>query len=355
MTSIDTARSLGVQREWEVYNFFADESINAPDELFVYVNDKGDVAPFSQEEIDLISMWKKGDKSPIEGIEGHHMELVKDNPTNIELAASPDNILFATKEGHRAHLHGGNTHNPTDPQYFSHSLTMDEQFGMTLDHNKDVMTLDFLEAGSVKVGGTMLLYGSLSIAIELYRLRNDPRPWSSKRSNIIKTGIATTLFGGGLSAVGYLTSISVNHIFEDFTPAMAEQFFSNMLAINSSFFAITLTGGLLRYTWNLKKGVNEEQALKELQSIVLTASAEMIAFSSIGLGMDILNGFAADTAAGVLIPDPTGILITLRVAYSVTKLINKTWNINQNKKAVQRCLEIRHSHLFTQAQNKLIY
>ena len=155
--------------------------------------------------------------------------------------------------------------------------------------------------------------------------------------------------------MGYLTSISVDHIFEDFTPAMAEQFFSNMLAINSSFFAITLTGGLLRYTWNFKKGVNEEQALKELQSIVLTASAEMIAFSSIGLGMDILNGFAADTAAGVLIPDPTGILITLRVAYSVTKLINKTWNINQNKKAVQRCLEIRHSHLFVQAQNKLIY
>ena len=161
VTSIDTARSLGVQREWEVYNFFADENINAPDELFVYVNDKGDVAPFSQEEIDLISMWKKGDKSPIEGIEGHHMELVKDNPTNIELAASPDNILFATKEGHRAHLHGGNTHNPTDPEYFSHSLTMDEQFGMTLDHNKDEMTLDFLEAGSVKVGGSMLLYGSL--------------------------------------------------------------------------------------------------------------------------------------------------------------------------------------------------
>ncbi|WP_311764950.1 recombinase family protein [Paenibacillus agricola] len=102
-----------VQREWEVNNFFANDKINAPNDVFLYVNDQGNVVPFSQKERNLISEWQKGEKAPIQGIEGHHMELVKDNPDNINLAADPDNILMATKQGHRDFLHGGNTQNPT--------------------------------------------------------------------------------------------------------------------------------------------------------------------------------------------------------------------------------------------------
>lgn len=345
ITSMDYARNLGVEREWQTYQFFASEEINAPDEVMVYVNDLGEVVPFSKEEIELISNWQKGQPAPIEGIEGHHMELVRDNPNNIELAASPDNILFATSTGHRDFLHEGHTHNPTAQEYFPYSLTTDEQFELTLAHNQELLTLSMLETGMWTVGGAMVLYASIRSLVEWYRMKDSLIPWERKRAQILKTGMATALVGGGLASVGFVTAASMEGIFADMAPGMLEQFFTEMLAINGAFFAVVATGGLLRYAWERKMGKDAEQAMQDYKQIMMTATAEFLAFSALGLGLDVLASAATDTVMDALIPDPTGILIGARVAYSLLKLGKKAWDSNENKKALQMCTAIRMDYL----------
>ncbi|KMY51032.1 hypothetical protein [Peribacillus loiseleuriae] len=352
ITSIHTARSLGVQREWAEYKFFAHDEINAPENVLVYVNDKGEVVPFSEEERNLILEWQSGEKYPISGIQGHHMKLVKNNPDNIDLAANPDNILFATEEGHREFLHGGNTQNATDPEYFKYSLTMDEKFELTVNYNEDLITLGLIKKGALSVGSSMALYSSIRMLIEWYRLKNDPRPWHRKREELVKTGIATALFGGGLSAVGYLTRISMDGFFADFTPSMLDHFFTEMVAINGSFFIITVTGSLLRYIWEVRKGKSQEEAKKDLQTMLMVATAELLAFSALGLGLDILVDFATDTIMDALIPDPTGILIAARVGYGIAKLGKKVWDGKQNKEALIQCIAIRMNYFYELARNK---
>ncbi|NHN34350.1 hypothetical protein G9U52_31635 [Paenibacillus sp. S3N08] len=191
---------------------------------------------------------------------------------------------------------------------------------MTVNYNKELITLDLVDKGEAAVGSSMALYASISTVIECYRLRNDPRPWSRKLLQIVKTGMATALFGGALSSIGYIAHISIDGIFANFTPSMLEHFFTDMMAINGAFFMIVVTGSLLRYIWEVRKGKSQEMSKKEFQSKMVVAIAEFLAFSALGLGLDILSDFAVDTVIDALIPDPTGILITARVAYGFFKL-----------------------------------
>lgn len=349
ITSIDYARNAGVQNEWETYQFFAQEEVNAPRDIFVYINDEGEPDYFTNDQIEAISEWKKGDPAPVEGIEMHHMELVSHHKDNIDLAASPDNILAATETGHRMHLHGGNTQNATNPDYFQYSLTTDEQFSRTLQYNHDEITLNAFEYGAYAIGFSAGMYTAISLGLESLRLKDDPRPWSEKRRSLINVGIATSIFGLGLSGVGYVTKLSVNELFGSFSVNSIDHALPGIFALNSSFLAITAAGGLLKMIWDVRRGRAFEEAKKDFQSVMMVATAEFLAFSALGIGLDFLVDYAGDTLLDALIPDPTGLLIAARLGYSVFKLGRKAWTANENKKSVQECLEIRFRFLEDQA------
>jgi hypothetical protein len=149
-----------------------------------------------------------------------------------------------------------------------------------------------------------------------------------------------------------MTHLSVGTLFSDVSPSMMEHFFTDMLAINSSIFAIAATGALLRYYWSIRKGQSTEQAKKDFQQVMMVVTAEFLAFSALGLGLDVLGSVAMDTVTDALIPDPTGILIAARVTYGIFKMGKKMWDSNQNKAAVQECIESRLRYLGEKAEKE---
>jgi hypothetical protein len=353
ISNIISARQAGVQNEWKTYHFFAQDELNAPRDLFVYINDDGKPDYFTNEQILSIKNWENGDPAPVKGIEMHHMELVSHNKENIGLAATPDNLLAATRQGHITHLHGGNTQNATSPEYFEHSLTTDQQFYKTVEYNRDQMTLNEFENGVYTIGFSTMIFTVISLGIESYRLKDDARPWSEKKRILINTGIVTSTFGMGLSAIGYITKISVDDLFSSFSIPILNEAFTDILAVNSSFLAITITGGLLKYILDIRNGYSREEASLGLKNVMLVATAEFLAFQALGIGLELLADFAKDAIVDSLIPDPTGILIVARGGYNLFKLGKNMINANENKKSVIRCTEQRFEHLYNQALSDL--
>src|SRR5690625_3341654 len=239
ITSMDYARNRGVSDEWTSLSFFADEDINAPDDVFQYVNDDGGVGLFSQREQGLIQDYVAGEGYPIEGIEGHHIETVRANPDNLALAADQDNIVLATEKGHHDHLHSGHNLNDTNPLYEGMFYTNEERLSLTLDYNQSEMIPTMSEQAGFIIGGSVLLFGTVSMIIEALKLRHDPRPWKQKREQVIKKGISISIVGGVLAGLGFIAKESFQPLMapigEMFMGTVVEHAFSSILLYNSIF------------------------------------------------------------------------------------------------------------------------
>ena len=347
--SMEHARTAGVNNEWEMYNFFAQDEVNAPLEVFEYIDSEGDVSYFTEEQVKQIQQWDSNTAYPIKGIEGHHLETIKDNPTDTALAADSDNILFATSEGHRIHLHGGNTQNSTNEAYMGISTSNDDKLALTLSHNEDIITLNFWEAGAMAVTGSATIYVTATMIIELIRLRKDPRPWIQKRKDLALSGMLAGITGLGLGAIGYTVHTGIDSLIGDFSIAGLETFFDSMMAINGAFFAISLAAAGITYLQLRRQGQTHEQAFCQFKNLALTSMAELAAFSALGIGIDIgldaLGGLVLES----LLPDPTGLLIAGRLIYSIFKMSKKYSNSKKEKLAFEECEEVRRVFYYQQA------
>lgn len=348
--SMDYARSEGVNNEWESYHFFAQDEVNAPDEVFVYVTDDGEVAYLTSDQQQAIQEWIPGTPIPIPGMEGHHLETVKENPSDTNLAADPDNILLATADGHRMHLHDGNTQNPTAEAYIGIDTSNEEKLTMTLSHNEEHITINFWEAGGLAVAGSAALYITASSIIELMKLRRDPRPWIEKRRDLAMNGFMSGLIGAGIGGISYSSHLAIDSLIGEFSVGGLEVFFNEMLAINGAFFAVSVVTAGYTYMKLRKQGQTQEQALRQFKSSIRSSTAELLAFSALGIGieigMDTLGGLAMDA----LIPDPTGILIALRLSYSILKIGSKVKRSKLEKAASHDCIKIREKFYYEQAK-----
>ncbi|MFS0576653.1 hypothetical protein AB1K83_13525 [Sporosarcina sp. 179-K 3D1 HS] len=347
--SMDYARSEGVQNEWEIYHFFAQEEVNAPTEVFEYIDDDGNKAYFTEEQQQQIQQWDPGTSYPIAGIEGHHIETIKENPTDTVLAADPDNILFATAEAHRTHLHDGNTQNPTNEAYIELKSSGDDKLANTLSYNEDLITFNFWEAGALAATGSAAIYVTASMIIDWAKLRKDPRPWIQKRKDLAIHSMMAGIMGLGMGAIGYTIHTGIAHVIGDYSIAGLETFFESMLAINGTFFAISLTAASLTYFRLRRQGQTHEQAFQQFKSLAITSLAEFTAFSVLGigieLGIDTLGGLALEA----VLPDPTGILIAGRLLYSAFKIGKKYMNGQKEKTAFETCEIVRRDFYYQQA------
>ncbi|MCA1010704.1 hypothetical protein [Halobacillus halophilus] len=349
INSMEYARGEGVEREWEAYHFFAQEERNAPQEVFHFINDNGQVDYFNQEQINATRNWSQGDPIPIEGMEGHHMKLVSDHPGNIELAADPNNVMFSTEIGHLEYLHGGSTRHATQSEYFTLDSTLDEKFQATLNHNEQTITVSSLEHGAMSIGGGAILSSTIGVLAEWYRLKRDPRPWRVKKSQLIKASIAFGTIGAGLSAIGFMSQHSIETLLSTVDPSILDQTMMDIMGINGTFFVISMSAAALHYYWNIKRGVSKRQAQQELQRMTVIAAGEFLAFSALGIGADILGDLAADTVMDALIPDPTGLVIVSRVAWGLFKAGKKLMESEGNKRAVKECKEVHFTYLHDNA------
>lgn len=346
-STMEAARSEGVSREWDVYQLFAE--LDAPQEVFRYVDDQGQIALFSESEIEHIRNWSGSGPYPVSGIEGHHLETVRSNPYDLELASSPDNILFATKQGHLNYLHGGYTQNPTQPGYMEEHWTAGQMLDVTLEHHKEELIPGSAEMGLITVGGSVTLYTTVGLALRALQLRHDARPWVQKRSALYRTIIGTALTGGVLATAGWASTLTLDTLLAGLPGDILSTAMMDIVSINGAFAAITLTAGMITFIRNVRAGQSLELARAEFKSVMMVAAGEFLAFQALGIGAELLGGMLADTFVDALIPDPTGIVIAARVAWSLFKAGRKLYDSHQNKASFQKCLMLRSDHLYQQA------
>ncbi|TFD97050.1 hypothetical protein [Jeotgalibacillus sp. R-1-5s-1] len=350
---MEYARSQGVENAWEMNSFWASEETNAPDEVFQYVSDSGEVVYFTDEEQALMRDWESGGPAPIDGIEGHHLQTIKENPNNPELAADSDNIMFAISEGHRTHLHSGDTQNPTDPEYMNAALTNDQKYAMTLEHNEDILTLSIFEEAGATIASSVLVSMTISQIIRMNRLKNDPRPWSMKKRELT-SGILPDLGRVGMiSASVWMAHEAVSSISGIFLAETSSAFLIDILAINASFFAVSLILAAKDY-WTIRhqSGLSEE-AINQFKAKMMIATAELISFTALGVAFEFGLGMLGDLAVDALIPDPTGVIIAARMIWSGVKIYNKHQANKVNIEAYYACNMKRFSYLRSQADLSL--
>ncbi|MCA0971369.1 hypothetical protein LCM20_12255 [Halobacillus litoralis] len=351
--SIDYARSEGVEHAWEMNSFWASEDVNAPDQVFQYTNDEGNIVYFSENEQDLMRDWQPGDKAPIEGMEGHHLQTVRENPNNTELAADSSNIMFATEEGHREHLHGGDTHNPTDPLYMEAALSNDQKYDMTIAHNEDVLTMDSFEFAAATVTTSVIASMTISQLIRLHELKKDARPWSMKKRDLAE-GLLPDLAKGSMIAAGvWMTSEAVSSLSAGFLAETSASFLTDILAVNASFFAVSFIFAAKDYWAKRNQPGLSEEAKNQFKAKMLEATAELIGFTALGVAFEFGLGMLGDLAADALIPDPTGLLVVGRMLWSGFKLFSKHKEKQANIQAYNSCHTERMNHLEQQARLSL--
>ncbi len=353
ITSMTYARTRGVTDEWTSLSFFADDNVNAPDDVFQYVDDSGAVNSFTQHEQGLIRDYKIGDGYPIEGIEGHHIETVRANPDNLTLAADQDNIVLATETGHHKHLHSGDNLNDTNTDYDGMFYGNNERLELTLDYNQNEIIPTIGEQAGFVIGGSILLFGTVSMTIEALKFKNDPRPWKQKRVQFIKKGLSISIVGGLLAGVGFIAKESfpllMSSIGDVFSGTVVEHAFSSILLYNGVFFVVTVSAAMIKYWRERQNGIDRDKVRPEFGQIVMIAGAEFMAFQALGIGFDVLGGMVGEALLDGLIPDPTGIIIGLRVGYGLLKMGKKALEHNDNRKAVKECTRIRLNHYYGEA------
>lgn len=351
--SIDYARSQGVENEWEMMHFFASEDVNAPSEILQYVDDEGNLVSFTNDELEAIREWQPGQAYPVEGIQGHHIETVHENATNIELAGDSDNIILATDSAHLEYLHGGSYKNPTQDEYLDVKMSNEDRLAETLSYNESQIVPGFFEVGLVSIAPTALLGITIKQLVTYYQLQNSELPWNEKKKVLAKTAIFSTLTSSGIGALSYSTASVLDWVFDDLSVGVVDEFFSSMIEINGSLLSVQLATAVLSYVTALFKGVNNEQAFRNAKNQMVTALAEFAAFSAIGLGLELSFDMLGGVVMDALLPDPTGVLIFLNAGYKLFKLGRKIWIKRAHEQAYKECMLIRQNHAYQLAKGSL--
>ncbi|MEG0471439.1 MAG: hypothetical protein RR588_03805 [Solibacillus sp.] len=345
-SSIDYARSQGVEHEWEMVHFFANEDVHASENILQYVNDDGKLVSFTEGELDLIRAWQPGESYPVKGIEGHHIQTIREHNSDIQLASDSDNILLATDFAHRAHLHGGSTFNPTQEAFLNVKLSNEDRLAQMIASNEDKMVPSFLEGASGAMLTSAILGVTIGQVILLYQMKNDSRPWDEKRKVMASAALVSTMIGAGAGAVAYSANVMLNASFAELSVGTVDLFFADMIGLNGSIFAVQLASATFSYVRALQTGENKKQAFNRYKDEMMTAVAELAAFSALGLGLEIGTDMIGDLLIDAIIPDPTGILIALRVTYSLFKMGSKMNDKKKQQEAYNRCIEIRERHQY---------
>ena len=116
------------------------------------------------------------------------------------------------------------------------------------------------------------------------------------------------------------------------------------------YLSVQLGMATLSYVRAIRNGTNARQAFNRYKEEMITAVAELAAFSVIGIGLEIGADMLGGLLVDALIPDPTGILIALRVGYSIFKMGSKVYDKKKHQEAYTNCIDIRQRHYYEVAR-----
>lgn len=362
---MSTARSNGVESNWEVYQFFSREDIGAPQEVFTYVNDEGEVIPFTNKEINQIENWELGDGAAVEGIEGHHLHPVHFHSEDIDLAADSNNIVFATELGHLNHLHDGNTTNYTPDQYLNHDniYTHEEMLDITLDYRYDKYTMNasayedigiFAYAG-IGILSSVTVFSSVKAVFEWRRLRHSSFTNHLKRKLILHQTINNSMTGSLVATSAISAKMSYDMFFQDTSlEILGSELLLSSFDLIIGFGVARFVTGLMKYTVERRIKSNEKLANQQLERHLTQTFMEMAVFTGIGFGAvginEVFQSFGEDSIYSLF--DPTLIMTASILTYKVIKIGKSLHDRQRNTKAYEECRDIRFQHMIDLAHNE---
>ncbi len=339
----DNARYADVRERWEYESFFAQEGGEGARRTLGYFDDTGNDKLYDDGQFQAL---REGKRVQVDGdtLHGHHINDVSSglegNPTSIEHLLDPNNILLMTPKAHREYGHGGDTRFPTSGE--AEEIT--QRVPLITRENREAIVNEPTFNNEIPFAlGTALIAGSISAIIEVRRLCNDPRPWNQKTA-IVVCSFALKGVQGGLISYAALRSRdavtadseildvmefsadSVNQLPLSIAEGIDADSLQNLLGGAVGLEVVVAIQAGMVVARGLRRGESLGDASKGVAQFVLVATGENLAF--------LLLGVALDSA----IPDPTGIVIALRVVYSLGKA---GVNHKKNKKSRIDCLNKR--------------
>jgi ABC-type multidrug transport system fused ATPase/permease subunit len=166
---------------------------------------------------------------------------------------------------------------------------------------------------------------------------------------LLQSAQDSVMMASVMGAVAVGSKISLHYIFKSLPIDTVHSSVDNILQLTSTFAIISMASSLLRYYQTIRRGENEQVASQELRRSLLVAMAEFAAFSAIGVGVDFLQDYLVGTLLDSVLPDPTFIVIGLRVLWNIGELFFNVVGNYENKKAVELCMRIRKDDMYRRA------
>lgn len=314
--------NVGISKRREAEQFMSSEGGDHARQHLGYINDDGVYVPYNDEQwSEVIDRGVAShDGTTLEGHHGKSMKYVlENNPEDLSPLSDPDNVMFATREGHLG-LHGGSFQDDTSVYPFDVTTKRD---AIIESRQEDVpFQGEFPAAQAALIAG--LLAGSISAIIKLAKLRDDPRPWKQKA--VITTG--AFMQTGGVTSVGAYVAFRVRSSVVEYSGESAA-FVATELT--EALVAVELSGEVLAEALGVGVGLQALIAIKvgfdavreiyggASTGVVLRKQGKVLLVSTGQLTMAVAGGIIID--AMLPIPDPVvgPAIVALRVAHSAGK------------------------------------
>lgn len=332
MSLVKSARDKGVHFRWQFEQFFAEQGGEGARHVLTYVDDNSQSVLYDDRQFDALT---KGLKVQSDGVtlQGHHINSVagglRADLTSIEHLHDPENIKLMTRAAHFSD-HGYNWSNPTTGE----AREVSDRYAMIVDENETIATGQVHEriiAGEIQLSlGVALAAGTLTVVIQLWRARRDRRPWEQKRGLILGTAVAAGAKAGILTFAMTKTRnfAALSPVATFAAKNVAELAEAVGLNVHSSVLQNLIgTAAGLQLVATLRHGFVFVKAVVEGESLGLAGRRFVEGFAG---DMALNLGFVlAGVVLGHFVPDPTGIVLAVRLAIGVYRWISNTQSLRQ--------------------------
>ena len=374
-------RSLDNNYRWKFEQFFAIEGGEGAQAVLGYWGYEDGTSKFIRYTEEQIRELKETGKISIDGNppEIHHINPVArgiEEPQRLGEIHHPDNgrIITGRRQVDNAHFydpikgHGGSYSNPTSGP----SNEVSDRKNSILTHNRSDQENQINESlerfdASISVGAGVIT-GIITVVVQSYNLRNDPRPWKKKAALITVGGFVKAIEAGTLAMVALkskkeiISNLGDSTAFEGFTSDLSiklSEMLHNSIDFESDTFAMMIGSGAsiaevriiksaIVSLISLKSG-NPIAVFKRFGKEVVIISIEETALISLALFIDF----------GLIFIDPSNhsgepVYTFVRITYSAGKLSRNIYIQQKNRQKMSRYKEFQLDGLYETAITSLV-
>ena len=370
---VKNLRTDDVNSRWDFEQFFAIKGNEGAKRVLGYNSYEDGQSAYNMYSEEQFSQLIDTGRVVVDGetLQGHHINDISSNVLdleNLEALFHVNNIRWMTRTAHHQdpeYAHGGSWQNPTEGRA---SEVVDKKESI-IDANKDIADENIAKF-DYQVGiGIGVFISSITAILEIWKLKNDPRPWKKKSLLVATSSLVRGFEAGTLALLALKTRTAISSLGEseilhsnvdiansfltqafpgDLTATLDAQNIASVAGISTSIAELRIirSGIVAIVQWrqsNFKTAF--DQFGKDSSVIIVEESA----FFGAALLFDMLYQAGEDA----IIPDPTGgFIIATRLAWSAGK---KGYQYRENKKTMKICRQRRFDGLYETAIVSLVY